>query len=298
MKYLKITLISVAIFGVGIFAYKLNSKEPDELKKVEKTENTFIAHINQQIELIKKGPKLSKKIYNETLYLINDYEKNNKFTKLWSTNLRKKTEYIYYDKFLKDANSVFSNNIWGTNDISYIRNELKYLEKSSYISDKGSLNTLNRILAEYDDANNFLVQIKGYAGSNPIPQIDNKFDSYTVESYIKKAFSISKTQSKIKNNKALMSGLDNVKSLMLSKHINFLKRKLSIIKLEDCRKYYDYNVFFNTVCKPVFNDLVDFKNIANDRYGCETDKWYNTIDKISFDVSTVARESKKSPCFL
>lgn len=294
MKYFKITLISLAIIGIGISAYSLYSKENEEIKEVELNDNKFINYINQQIESIKNSPKeeFSKKKYKQTVYSIEDYYKTEKITKQWYDNLNKKTEYIYHNKFIKEANYIFSKTIWNSNDVNYLKNELNYLKKSKYITSQTALNPLNRVISDYDKIIDFISKSKQYTNTNKRPSLDEKFNELEAKSYLNTAAKLSKIQSLVKNNIDLMNGLANIKLLMLYKHIDFLNSKLLKIESQKCTTYNDYNTFFNVVCKPIFNDISDFKNTANETYGCETSLWYDRISEISTKVSEIAKDSK------
>lgn len=298
MKYLKITIVAIAIIGVGMLSFKLYSEKTEELTQVKLTDNTFIDNIKQQIDAIKNSPEdtFCRDKYKETVYLINQYKKGNKITQQESDNLRKETEYAYHNKFIEEANYVFSQASWSSDDMGFIKTELLFLGASTYITNKESLHPLNQILVEYKEIKSFLAKIKTYSAYNPTPKPSDLFDSYAVETYIKKALKMSKTPSKIKNNWNLMNGLKNVKSLMLSKHLNFLKKKLSIINSVDCTKYDDYLQIYNKFALPIYNDINKFEDTANARYGCETSKWYNTTTSISNSVFKVIQGYKVN-CF-
>jgi hypothetical protein len=295
MKYLKTTLIAAVIIAGLIFIKFFNSDETDAFENIDIKDNTFINAIDQQIESIKNSDRkvFSKKLYEETIYSINEAKKNNKITPQWAKNLAQKAEFIYHDKFIQEAHFVFSKSEWSLADINYVRNEINRLSHSAYIESKTELNKLNKVLTEYSAIQSFLAKAKGYSVTNNVKSLSEGFDLQVSKVYIENAMKMSKTNSDVRNNKSLISQLGNVKTWMYQKHLDFLTKKYDYISGVDCKSFPDYSQYYNNVCMPMFNELNLFKNNANELYAVITEMWYNTIDKLSTDTSNLKKASQK-----
>lgn len=294
MNKTKITLISLAFLGVGVLAYTLINQKTEELEEVTLTDNKFINEINGLIDDVKNSAvaKFSKEDYDKIVYLIEEYHDNNKISAQWSSNLRKKAEYIYFEKFIKEADYVFNQSNWSKSDIAFIRDEHKRLNNSAYLQEKAGLQPIKRVLSEYDAIQSFLAKAKSFANSNAITSMKQSFDMPTVDNYMSEANSKLKTSSKVKNNQQLMSELKNVPKLMYQKHLVFLNEKVKKTKTEPYSKYNDYNSFYNGVCQPIFDDINDFKSVSKQKYNVTSNDWYDEIDKIKNEVTRIATYAK------
>lgn len=296
MNKTKIILIVLALSGLGFLAYTLINQKTEDVEEVTLTDNKFINEINKRIDEIKNSEKnyFSKEQYAEIIYLINEYEKNNKISTQWSSNLRKKLEYVYFDKFIKEANYVFNQSNWSSSDIKFIREETSRLVKSEFLQETSGLNPIQRVLKEYDEIKAFLARAKSFSHSNSVSSMNQKFDNKTVGDYINESKAKAKTSSLVKNNQDLIKNLKNIQSWMYQKHLNFFEAKLNKAKSEGYSKYdEDYNRFYNGVCQPMFEDINEFKDIANQKYGVSTNDWYNQVDHIKDEISKIARYAKK-----
>lgn len=294
MKYLKTTLIAAVIIAGLIFIKFFNSDTTDDYRDTDIEGNTFINAINQQIESIKNSDRktFSKKLYEETIYSINEAKNNNKITPQWAKNLLQKTEVIYHDKLIQEANFVFSKSEWSVTDLNYVRNEINRLNHSAYIESKTELNKLNKVLAEYNTIKSFLAKAKNYSVTNNINNLSDGFDLQTARIYIENALKMSITNSKVRNNKSLISQLGNVKTWMYQKHIDFLTKKYDYISRVECKSFPDYSQYYNSVFMPMYNEINLFKNNANELYSVTTEMWYDTIDKLSTDTSNLKISNK------
>lgn len=295
MNKTKTILLILALVGLGVLAYTLTNQKTEELEDVTLTDNKFINEINGLIDDLKNSDeaKFSKVDYDNIIYLIDEYLDNNKISAQWSANLRKKVEYIYFEKFVKEAEYAFNQSNWSTSNITYVRNETQRLNNSSFLQEKAGLKPIERVLNEYDEIKSFMAKAQSYAGSNSINSMMQKFDITTVDNYLSEANAKLKTSSKVKNNIQLMNELKNVPNLMYKKHLFFLSEKVKKAQGEGYSRYgKDYTRFYNGVCQPIFDDINDFKDVANQKYGVTSNDWYDVIDNIKSDVSTIARYAK------
>ena len=285
----------LALAGLGVLGYTLINQKTEDLEEVTLTDNKFINEINGLIDDLKNSAeaKFSKDDYDKIIYLIDEYHDNNKISPQWSANLRKKVEYIYHDKFIKEAEYVFNQSNWSASDITFIREETKRLNNSPYLQEKAGLKPIERVLSEYDGIQSFITRAKSYANSNTITSMTQEFDISTVDNYLNEAKAKLKTSSKVKNNQQLMNELKKAPHLMYNKHLAFLREKVKKAKGEGYSKYNkDYTRFYNGVCQPIFDDINDFKDVANQKYGVTSNDWYDIIEQIKSDVSEIARYAK------
>lgn len=305
MKYTKIILITLVLVALGFLAYTLINQKTEELPEVTLTDNKWINDINDRIDALKNSEIdiFTKKTYDEIIYYIQEYSNSNKITEQWSSNLRKKLEYVYFEKFIKEANYTLSNSLWKKEDIKFIRDEIKRLGNSQFIQDAAALMPIQRVLIEYDEINSFLASAKGFATFSGGSNFIESFPKLKAKDIIDKANEKNKTSSLVKNNSELMSELANVRKNIYQKHFRFIEAKIEKLKRHDCSSYYSnftydkgYSSYFNQTCKHIFDDINEFKDNANTLYGVSTDEWYSVINSYSSQISSIASKAK-SRCF-
>jgi uncharacterized protein YqgQ len=295
MKYIKTTLITLGVIATLILISQFNSKKTDEVGEVNLKTNAFVESIKQQIELIKQSDKktFSKKLYEQTIYSINDSEKNTKISRQWAQNLRQQTEFIYHDKFIQEANYFFSKSEWPVYEISFIEQELNRLYQSKLIDNKKELNKLKAVLNEYNSDLVFITSSNQYSRTNSVSDLSAVFDVEKVKSIIQKAATMYKTNSVLKNNRVLMEQLSNVKKLMYQKHLDFLSEKIQLVENQNFIFYNGYYDYYNKVNIPLFDEINNFKSIAESLYSMNSEIWYDKVDNISYRNSTNVKDAKK-----
>ncbi|MDB2495357.1 hypothetical protein N9X07_04145, partial [Flavobacteriaceae bacterium] len=180
MKFVKITLVLAFVGLIFWFVTKslLSIEVIDPPPPPDSEYLSYREDIQKEISTLKALPDsvLYKDIYHNIKYKIEDFytphppqypygrfgktqDDNDLFYNVFSKNLFA----IYIDKFIKNSFIVFSKPVWDTNDIVFIREEIKDLMNSPMLSEgtiRDRLISLQQILGKYYEINNFLSQAR------------------------------------------------------------------------------------------------------------------------------------------
>ncbi|MBK8369783.1 MAG: hypothetical protein IPL20_00095 [Saprospiraceae bacterium] len=177
MKKFKIGLIVtvVAIICAGIFLWVQSVKPPEEVKTQE---NSFTIKIEKEITELKAKPdnQFCKQFYNQISFNINQFYTQNRFDSnssrntQWKEILEKKLYATYTEKFIKQANSVFSGAEWNEKNIRFIQAEKNELKGSPLLSAESpvdnELKSIQKVLDKYNEVVSFISACKSFNYSN------------------------------------------------------------------------------------------------------------------------------------
>jgi hypothetical protein len=223
-----------------------------------------------------------------------DGNNNNEWKKILSKNLYS----AYAPKFVEQAMYVFSRSEWKNDDLKFIRSEVKSLEKSSYLTPGPvtiSFNTINTILAKYDEINAFIYNCKGYSYSNydmgiTYPDLSNKIQK--TRTY--RANNLDNTY--VNNCTRLKTGLQAIPKILFDKHISYLTKKINDngARFSDFIYQSDYS---NTIYTPLRNQVAALNNdiygISDNAIGNGYNSVYNLLSGYNRDATNYYKSLNK-----
>jgi len=299
MKAVKIILAIAVVAIIGFFVTKwlINIDPP---KDIDLPKNLYTERIESEIDSLKKMAenKFCQKYYNDVQYRINDYfnhgflGKNESDNSQWQEILLKNLYSAYAPKFVEQAMYVFSRSDWEKSDLKFIRSEVKSLEKSSYLTPGPvtiSFNTINTILAKYDEINGFINACNGFAYSND--DLEKTFPDVSEKIKKSRAYIANNLDNSYVNNcTRLKGGLQAIPKILFEKHISYLTKKINDNGARYSEFYFqpDYS---NTIYEPLKNQ-VDALN--NDIYGISDNAFGNGYNSVYNLLSVYNRDATDS----
>ena len=285
MKSIKIILAIVVVAIIGFFVTKwlINI---DPVPPINLPKNQYTERIESEIDSLKKMPesKFCQKYYNDVQYRINDYfnqgflGNNESDNSQWQEILLKNLYSAYAPKFVEQAMYVFSRSVWKDDDLDSIRSEVKNLKSSAYLGSTGlvtSFDTINTILAKYDEINNFIKACKEYTYSNY--DLESTFPDVSDKIQKSRAYITNNLDNSYVNNcTRLKEGLQAIPKILFDKHISYLTKKIN----DNGARYSEFNYqsdYSNTIYTPLRNQ-VDAVN--NDIYGISDNAFGNGYNSV------------------
>lgn len=302
MKAVKI-ILAVAVIGIISFFVAKWLVTIDPIKKSNPPENLYTKEIQTKIDSIKTIPNniFCEKFYKNIQDGIDEFYKdgslgltpykegniwkekkdennNNEWKEILSKNLYS----AYAPKFVEQAMDVFSRSEWKSDDLKFIRGDVKSLKKSSYLTPGPvsiSFNTINTILAKYDEINAFIYNCKGYSYSNydmgiTYPDLSDKIQK-------SRAYIANNLDNAYVNNcTRLKEGLQAIPKILFDKHISYLTKKIN----DNGAKYSDFNYqsdYSNTIYTPLRHQVDTLNNaiysISDNAFGNGYNSVYNLL---------------------
>ena len=275
MKYNVIIKIGLSVIVIALLAFcvwKWSGGGLFSPSKPQPPKNQFVERIEEEIDSINNVPSNSfcSDYYHNILYHISDYHKRGYLgdtsvsdNDQWKEILSKNLYSAYAPKFVQQAMSVFKGHEWNTNDLNFIRIELKELQKSDYLEPQSSMassfNTIRAVLSKYDEINAFLAKCRRFSYTDD--RVASVFPN--VNDYIRqsKHYINNKMENVYVNNcSRLKDGLIDVPKILLDKHISYLHNKINryACKYKDYATQAEYN---KEVYSPLRNQInnIDYR---------------------------------------
>lgn len=277
MKAVKIILAIVVVAIIGFFVTNwLINIDPSE--KIHLPKNQYTERDSIMIDSLERIPvdKFCKEYYlkvqatidedfrNGSLGLTSYKEdniwkekKDDNLNNQWNEILSKNLYSAYAPKFVEQAMYVFNRSEWKNEDLNFIRSEVKFLRSSTFLEPSSpvanSFNTINTILAKYDEINNFINACKGYMYSNydlgsTYPDMSDKIRKS------KEYISNNLYDNHVNNCIRLKVGLQNIPKILFDKHIVYLRKKI----IENGSRYSEFSYqsgYSNIIYTPLKNQI-------------------------------------------
>lgn len=286
MKVVKVLLTLMALSVVGWFIYRLASPgiPPDVPPPPEK--NSLVQEVQKKIDSLSTSSrtKFCNGFYNSIKNDVEVYAQNKKIEAIWEDNLLKNLDYTYKSIFLKQAYFIFNGNDWEEKDLRIIRSETGKLMQSKYITNKDSLNSVFKILQEYDSIYAFIASARYFYGNATVTDMYQLYDFKTAQQYIYRAVGYYNLHHYINNSTRLQSDLQNIRGAMHNNHIAYLSNKVNffvasqdlddIDSLRECYKFIykefeiveNNNSVYDISSDQVEKELENMKNLLNEDY--------------------------------
>jgi hypothetical protein len=239
MKTIKIILPIALIAIIGFFIWISWGKDAKGSTVITLPQNQYTIRIGKEIDSLGKASEsvFCKRFYNDILYRITDYYKQGFLGKdandnsQWQELLSKDLYSAYAPKFAEQAMYVFNGSEWKTNDINFIRNELKTLQNSNYLEQgspvDNSFQNIHGILSKYDEiaafiytCNNFSFPYYDITISFPLDDVKGKI--HTSKTYISNGLD----NIYVNNCTRLKNGLIIIPQNLFNQHVNYLRSKI------------------------------------------------------------------------
>lgn len=246
MKTFKIILAILATIGLGIAIY-IGYTKTTEIDVVGLPENQFTRRVNQEIIEISNMPvnQFCRDAYDIVEYHIDDYASINRLGADQNDSLgnRQNQQFLckilystYVDKFIAQADYVFSGNAWPKNDLNFIDTEAKYLRSiglnCDYLEDSSSvakeLLRLTSTINSYASEIAYINKCESFSFNNT--DLETFFPIQKGQSIINESKSHLSTLGILRNCEAVKNGLSNIPQIVFSAHVNNLANKLSEYK--------------------------------------------------------------------
>ncbi len=286
----KIIILVTAIVVAAAIGAIMWITSLDDTKKIALPKNQFTAKIEQEIEQLSSKPdsKFCKDYYNEIVFHINDFYKQNRFGKnqsendQWKENLEKNLYSTYAEKFIKQTFTIFRGSEWKTEDLKFIQAEKNELKKSKLLVagspvDKEFMK-IQTALNKYNEVSNFISSCKGFSYSSS--NLSDRFPIADIQSKIEYAASLQQNGLEndfVNNCTRLHDGLKEIPETLFNKHVWYLNNKIDYWSNMWCNynSHKDYSQNLNTPLKNEINDLGN-STIYN---GVSIDNQYNRLSQ-------------------
>lgn len=251
MKTIKIILAVCVLSSIGYFLIKWYTIS-DGPASVTPPKNTYTEDIQKKIDALKSRPAnvFCPIEYRNIQTSINAFYNDNTLgsksikvgkiwknveddnnNKIWKDILSKNLYSAYSLKFTEQTNFIFDGKLWRSEDLSFISNELKELKNSPYLnsnnSTANSFNSINAVIIEYEQTNKFIVACYNYDYNNL--ELENNYPDVSGMLNKSKSFGINGFRnSKLFNCKRLIDGINNIPSVLFTKHVKYLTNKLKM----------------------------------------------------------------------
>jgi hypothetical protein len=267
MKAIKIILAVAAVAVIGFFVAKGIIKLIDDPGKYRLSDYQFEQDIRNEIDSLNRAPAnvFCQQFYRDIQYHISEYHKQGLFDKNSVDNseiegiLSSDLYSAYTRKFTEQAMHVFDSSEWTSCNMELIRSEVKMLKSSVYL-DKSSnyFKQIDEILQKYYEIAGFIDACNEFSYS--ADGITDRFPDVSDK--------IQKSQDYLRNNLGntyvnkcarLKNGLSEIPQTLFSKHVSYLKDKIS----KNSGKYLNYNLQINysdTIYTPLRNQIENLKD--------------------------------------
>lgn len=282
MKALKITLAIIAFIGIGVFVI-FNYTQTTNIDDVDTPNNQFTDRIEKEISDIKHRPNMQFCMYNYKLvkYYINEFASINGFgSDLKDENgnsenkkyLFNKLYDTYADKFISQANYVFSGSTWPTNDLDFIKKEAKSLQTENSKVDRDFSELIKTVDAYYSEVA-FIKKCNSFSYNNT--NWNEHFPINTAQEYISKSKSRLSSLGVVKNSEIVKNGLSNIPKKVFDAHVNYLEKKLN--------KWLNYYMHFET--------LEGYKELLYNKLEAEINQLDSTMNHAGLNASSQKKKT-------
>lgn len=286
-----IAAVAVAVaIGVIMWITSLDDEKEIPLPKNQPTEL-----IKQEIDSLGNLPdsKFCQDAYDNVRYLIDNFYKphppQHPYGRLgktqlendqWKENLIKNLYSAYADKFIRQAFYVFRNSEWNIDDLKFIRNEYKTLQRSPLL-ERGSpvdkkFTEIQNIFKKYDEITGFITDCKNF--SYLTSGLSNRFPILEVQGKISQSKTYLNKNEYVNNCTRLHNDLKDIPQVLFWAHIRYLDNKITYWS----GLYPNYNSqkdYANNLYKPLKDEIDaldnDIYNASNfdSEYKRLTRKW-------------------------
>ena len=271
MRSVKITLAAI-VLGIILFfilrAIIITTPPPPPVPPPLETQ--FIERIQKGIESLRevRDNKFSGDFYREISYKINEDYTHNRFgngvaiNEKWKDSLSSQLHSVYAEKFIVQANTVFSGSEWAINDIDFIKSETQMLKVSPYFVGAGSnikygIDNIQAILQRYDETMTFITFCNNFSYSN---------NSLSARYPVSEAREIISQAASFRNWKPYKSAwikeaVNDVPQIMYQAHLRYLDNKFNSWK----GKYSQFSSqsdYANRLYTPLKSEIDDLLNIG------------------------------------
>lgn len=300
MKNIKILLAVIVLVVIVIVVAKgvVFTKDSDAIAK---SENPFVAKIEQEINAIQLKPHSSfcKEQYKEVAYLINTYHKEGRLGKDSSDVIgndankdffESRLYSTYVDVFQNQAFYFFGGSSWNSDKLKFVRNEYRELLKSPFISDgvaKTRFLEIQSVFEKYDEIVGFVISCQRFAYSQT--DLSSSFPISEVQSKIiraKKYLDNNLENDYVRNCAHLRNQLQESPKDLFEANVNYLNNKIKYWRGK--YKYYssqrDYKLNFYDMLKGELEGLKNdiYKDVP--KSGSEYDRLLSLLDDDSVEA--------------
>lgn len=298
MKAVKIILAIavVAIIGFLVAKWLINI---EEIHPTKPPTNPYTQRIEKEIGSLSNMPenKFCKKYYNDVQAGIDEFykngylgltsykdgsiwreKKNENNNNQWKDILSKNLYSAYAPIFVKQAMYVFSRSEWKNDDLKFIRNELRSLKNSTYLTPGEvslSFDNINTILKKYDEIQAFINACKGF--EYPNYELENTYPDVSEQVKKSRAYIANILENNYVNNcTRLKNELKAIPKILFDKHIDYLIKKIN----NNGARYSEFGsqpVYVETIYKPL-NNQIDALN--KDIYGVSDNVFENAYNRV------------------
>lgn len=280
MKYVKSILLLIAVVAVGAllwnFVFRNKADDGITLEEGTKAEKTINENINN---LISNAPndRFCKSDYERILKEIDLFFDKKPSTKQTYV-LRLNNEYT--QKFISQANYVFSNSTWKTSDLELIRNEVSRLY--GIMPDEVELEKIKTVLSHYDNLKSFNARVASACHQSPKCLEDAtyiyKSDDWNVQLSRELMNSIPNFSGLVQNSPVYRETRSSrVTDRLENAHRAFIKDKLS--RSEQEFESFNYNPARHTDWECIARILrADFKTYY-DLWSVQTTEWQERVNR-------------------
>ncbi|MBO7635074.1 MAG: hypothetical protein J6S89_00680 [Paludibacteraceae bacterium] len=272
MKAIKIILAVVVVAVLGFFVWKWIIAPPPPPPTPTPPTNQFVERIEKEIDSLAKVPSASfcPEFHQKIQYDISEFhlkgflgDTTTSDNDQWEEILSKNLYSVYAPKFVEQAMFIFNGHEWKTDDLKFIRNEAKELQKSDNLKSdspvKASFVEIEDILSKYDEISNFLGMCNRFGAASDELAIEFPDASEKVEKangYIKRNLD----NKYVNNCTRLKDGLREIPRILFDKHIAYLTKKINLYA-NQYRNYETQAEYNDKVYSPLRNQIngIDYK---------------------------------------
>ena len=278
MKKIKILIAVLAVAGIVWFIYSNYIKVPVPPPPSPPV-NQFVREINREIDSIETNPNngFCADDYKRVRYHIDDYASQNRLGKDSTDTLGniQNQEYLfktlfskYTEKFIAQADNVFNNSVWASNDLKFIQAESHRLRKEGVdrkaLDVKGPIaKDLSRVVVTVDSYYSevaFINKCRSFSYNNT--DLDSRFPIEQAQTIINDSKKHLSSLGVVRNSAFVKDGLKGIPEKVLSAHVSYLEKKI-----KDLSGYYIYVNSLYTYKSSLYDKLyAEISELSNPMY--------------------------------
>lgn len=272
MKLIDILKIFILFLVIGVIAYLVVTnidccKLPEAFRSEECVDcsEDIIAtegpsdNFKRIEERIKKMNSLNTSAFSKDDYdFINESIKGDKKISVNEAKLLSNDLFsVYADKFKNYAEAFFRKDSWSTNEINFIRSEVKRLYAEPYMENRTMFRSIENILSDYDKALEFIAEAKKYEYTPKNVEDIGIYGDFS-ESVDKRDEIISK--STLKNNEDLIEKIRlTLNAHYFDAHLNYLEFKVENFAVL-YRNFKSFSEYKDSVLDIIQKEIENFKD--------------------------------------
>lgn len=260
--YNKITLFVILIILLGGGVYLLFSK-PLSKAIIPDAPNTFIQEINLKIDSLRIASidVFCVERYKTYENDIKFYAEVNKISPIEKNESLLKLKEVYSALFIRQANKIFSGNVWDPTVLAIIQSEYSKLTPSDNHESEAGLAKIRSILERYNIISNFLNSAYQYTHNARVNSINDVYDIERTNNFINTAsiYLNSFSRSLISKCSRLRTQLESIRTTMYQSHLIYINNKVNFC-LNKYTSLNSYKEYYKEIYYPIQKEFEEFLN--------------------------------------